>query len=92
MLFTWDTQNLCIVFRQWRVDSTASLLISLIVVVLLGVGYEALRSASRRYETSLTKQVEALPSKYFAPHHALPLCRRVGDACSPILPSREGPC
>ncbi|PTB81441.1 Ctr copper transporter [Trichoderma longibrachiatum ATCC 18648] len=46
MLFTWDTTNLCIVFRQWHVRSTASLIFSLLAVVLLGIGYEALRSVS----------------------------------------------
>lgn len=64
MLFTWDTENLCIVFSQWHIRSTASLLISLVVVVLLGVGYEALRAASRRYELSLTKQIESIPREY----------------------------
>lgn len=65
MLFTWDTENLCIVFRQWRVTSTPSLLFSLIVVILLGVGYEGLRSICRRYELSLDKQIESIPRKLF---------------------------
>ncbi|KAF7542787.1 hypothetical protein G7Z17_g11275 [Cylindrodendrum hubeiense] len=61
MLFTWDTTNLCIVFRQWHVRSTTSLFFSLLAVILLGVGYEALRSVSRRYEDSLVKGVQSLP-------------------------------
>ncbi|EGR44104.1 uncharacterized protein TRIREDRAFT_71029 [Trichoderma reesei QM6a] len=61
MLFTWDTTNLCIVFRQWHVRSTASLIFSLIAVVLLGIGYEALRSVSRRYEASLATRLETVP-------------------------------
>ncbi|PTB65429.1 Ctr copper transporter [Trichoderma citrinoviride] len=61
MLFTWDTTNLCIVFRQWHVRSTASLVFSLIAVVLLGIGYEALRSVSRRYEASLATRLETVP-------------------------------
>ncbi|OTA04678.1 Ctr copper transporter, putative [Trichoderma parareesei] len=61
MLFTWDTTNLCIVFRQWHVRSTASLIFSLIAVVLLGIGYEALRSVSRRYESSLATRLETVP-------------------------------
>ncbi|KAL8829044.1 MAG: hypothetical protein Q9170_006346 [Blastenia crenularia] len=43
MLFTWDTTNLCIIFRQWRVYSTFSLLMSLIGVVILTAGYELKR-------------------------------------------------
>ncbi|KAF6838471.1 ctr copper transporter family protein [Colletotrichum musicola] len=62
MLFTWDTKNLCIVFRQWHVRSTGGLVISLLLVVALAAGYEALRAASRRYEQSVNKRVEALPS------------------------------
>merc|ERR1711988_1604594 len=30
MLFTWDTNNLCIVFSQWRVTGTFSLVISIL--------------------------------------------------------------
>ncbi|PCD19482.1 hypothetical protein FGRA07_05231 [Fusarium graminearum] len=63
MLFTWDTNNLCIVFRQWHVRSTTSLLFSLIAVIILAIGYEALRSVSRRYEQSLDNRVRSVPSK-----------------------------
>ncbi|KAJ6446189.1 Ctr copper transporter [Purpureocillium lavendulum] len=64
MLFTWDTRNLCIVFRQWHIRSTASLVVSLIAVVLLAMGYEALRSLSRAYEASLAKRIAALPRQH----------------------------
>lgn len=64
MLFTWDTTNLCIVFRQWHIRSTASLMFSLIAVVILSIGYEGLRSLSRRYEVAVSKRIEALPSEY----------------------------
>ncbi|KXL46524.1 MAG: hypothetical protein FE78DRAFT_30819 [Acidomyces sp. 'richmondensis'] len=50
MLFTWDTTNLCIVFRRWRITSTWSLLLSILAVMAITVGYEAVRDASRRYE------------------------------------------
>ncbi|KAK1545418.1 ctr copper transporter [Colletotrichum paranaense] len=63
MLFTWDTKNLCIVFRQWHVRSTSGLVISLLLVVALAAGYEALRAASRRYENSVNKRVDSLPTK-----------------------------
>ncbi|ROT36883.1 CTR2 long splice variant [Sodiomyces alkalinus F11] len=64
MLFTWDTNNLCIVFRQWHIRSTSSLLFSLLLVVALTAGYEALRAASRRYETKVNKKVESLPTDH----------------------------
>ncbi|GKT55118.1 CTR copper transporter [Colletotrichum tofieldiae] len=63
MLFTWDTKNLCIVFRQWHVRSTSGLIVSLLLVVALAAGYEALRAASRRYEHSVNKRVDSLPKR-----------------------------
>ncbi|KAL6811247.1 Ctr copper transporter family domain-containing protein [Trichoderma sp. SZMC 28013] len=62
MLFTWDTTNLCIVFRQWHIRSNTSLVLSLIAVVLIGIGYEFLRSVSRRYEASLAARLETVPN------------------------------
>lgn len=50
MLFTWDTTNLCIVFRGWRIDGMGTLIFSLLAIVLLTAGYEAVREISRRYE------------------------------------------
>ncbi|KJZ73655.1 hypothetical protein HIM_06988 [Hirsutella minnesotensis 3608] len=61
MLFTWDTTNLCIVFRQWHIRSTASLIFSLLAVVVLAMLYEALRAVSRRYEASQSRRIAALP-------------------------------
>ncbi|CAL8575412.1 copper transpport protein [Xanthoria parietina] len=63
MLFTWDTTNLCIVFPQWRVSSTITLIISLLGVILLTAGYEFVREMSRRYETSSAEYVNKLPRK-----------------------------
>ncbi|KAG5938765.1 hypothetical protein E4U60_001189 [Claviceps pazoutovae] len=61
MLFTWDTKNLCIVFRQWHVRSTPGLIASLIAVVLLAMGYEALRALSRKYENAVYRRILAMP-------------------------------
>ncbi|KAI0203733.1 Ctr copper transporter family-domain-containing protein [Astrocystis sublimbata] len=56
MLFTWDTTNLCIVFRQWHVTGTASLIFSLLAIVAICAGYEALREGTRRYEVWLSNK------------------------------------
>lgn len=79
MLFTWDTNNLCIVFRQWHIRSTLSLIVSLLLVVAITAGYEALRAASRRYEMKVNKKVDAMPSMLSCPpslvfKHPFPLC------------------
>lgn len=63
MLFTWSTKNLCIVFEQWHIRSTAGLIFSLLAVVAIGAGYEALRESIRRYEYHLNKKNEAVPRK-----------------------------
>jgi len=62
MLFTWDTTDLCIVFRSWHVSNTFTLLLYLILVVLLCAGYEAVRELSRRYEATVVRRVEASPN------------------------------
>ncbi|KAK0119065.1 hypothetical protein ONS95_007928 [Cadophora gregata] len=61
MLFTWDTTNLCIVFKWWHIQTTPGLLFSLLAVVALTAAYEAIRSASRRYEQHVNKKAEAAP-------------------------------
>ncbi|KAJ6262517.1 hypothetical protein Dda_3327 [Drechslerella dactyloides] len=75
MLFTWDTNNLCIIFRTWHVRGPISLIFSLLAIVALTAGYEFVREVSRRYEAKLdTKRgISAL------------------DESSSLLPGREGP-
>lgn len=63
MLFTWNTTNLCIIFRGWHVYSTFSLVISLLCVAILTAGYELVREMSRRYEVSSAELLNKAPSK-----------------------------
>lgn len=65
MLFTWNTKDLCIVFEWWRVSSTLSLIVSLITVIAVVAGYEALREGIRRYEAWVNKRAETAPRKYY---------------------------
>jgi hypothetical protein len=67
MLFTWDTDNLCIIFRWWHIQGPISLVFSLLGVVAVTALYEALRAASRRYEVFVAKQTEEVPRKYRVP-------------------------
>lgn len=64
MLFTWDTTNLCIIFSSWHIRSTAGLLFSLLAVVLIGMGYEALRAGTRRYEVVMRRRMDTIPSEF----------------------------
>jgi len=62
MLFTWNTKNLCLIFKWWHIRSTAGLVFSLLAVVALTAAYEALRSLSRRYERAVNRKVEGTPT------------------------------
>lgn len=62
MLFTWDTTNLCIIFRGWHIRSTAGLIFSLLAIILLTAGYEALRKGCREYEKRIEKKQDAMPN------------------------------
>ena len=64
MLFTWDTNNLCIVFRSWRITGLWSLIWSLAAVAALTAGYEAVRELSRKYEAKQAALIESMPSKF----------------------------
>ncbi|KAK0731250.1 Ctr copper transporter family-domain-containing protein [Lasiosphaeris hirsuta] len=70
MLFTWDYRNICVVFRQWQITSELSLFFSLLGIVALVAGYEALREGIRRYEAAATKRAESVPRKCDPPEHA----------------------
>jgi len=63
MLFTWNTKNLCIIFRWWHIQTTPGLILSLLAVVALTALYEALRSASRRYENWVEKKTDEVPRR-----------------------------
>lgn len=52
MIFTWDYNNMCIIFDWWHVRSTAHLLISLLAIIALTAGYEAVRAAAASYDAA----------------------------------------
>ena len=58
MLFTWSTKDLCIVFHGWHITNTASLVFSVLAIVALTAGYEAVREISRRYDSHARNLLE----------------------------------
>lgn len=62
MLFNWDVQHVCIIFKWWHIRGPLSLIISLLAIVVLGAAYEALREATRRYESRVSKHIETAPT------------------------------
>ncbi|KAJ1964523.1 copper transpport protein [Dipsacomyces acuminosporus] len=53
MAFNWDTENVCVLFDFWRINSNASLFFSCLAVFLLGYLYEAARTRVRTWEKSI---------------------------------------
>lgn len=88
MLFTWDTTNLCIVFPSWRVTGTFSLIWSLIAVVALTAGYEAIREVSRRYEERVAENVKSATRKF---DPVVPFRRSGVRVCNALLTRRLKP-
>jgi copper transporter 1 len=62
MLFTWDTTDLCIVFKGWHISGPGTLFLSLLAIVLMTAGYEAVREASRRYDAHARQASEGRTS------------------------------
>lgn len=56
MIFTWDWRNTCIVFLWWHVQTFPGFLASNIAIILMSMGYEALKyqiavSAAKRHDS-----------------------------------------
>ncbi|KAK9311875.1 Ctr copper transporter family-domain-containing protein [Lipomyces starkeyi] len=44
MVFTWDPTDVCVVFQWWHIRGPSTFIASLVGIVLLGAGYEYLRT------------------------------------------------
>ncbi|KAJ1662643.1 copper transpport protein [Coemansia sp. RSA 1646] len=51
MSLNWSTENVCVLFDFWRVNSTTSLVFTCAAVFMLGYFYECLRAKLRSWET-----------------------------------------
>jgi len=74
MVFTWDYQNMCVVFPFWRITSRTSFVWSFVAVILLGFFYEGLRSTAAR----LSQSYRAPPSNGSTDERSLLLRQRKG--------------
>lgn len=78
---------MCIIFPEWRVQGTGSLIASLFAIILLCAGYEAVRSFTRLYEATHTQRLKAFSSSVLvgkstptpifiiSPSHFVPPCQ-----------------
>ncbi|KAJ2410567.1 copper transpport protein [Coemansia sp. RSA 2530] len=53
MALNWSTENVCVLFDFWRVNSSTSLVLTCAAVFLLGYLYELARTRVRGWEKSL---------------------------------------
>lgn len=54
-----------IVFRSWRVTGLGSLIFSLLAVIALSAGYEAIKEAARRYELRTASTTDPSSSRKY---------------------------
>lgn len=52
MIFTWDWENTCIIYKWWHVKSLSDFVLSFIAIVILGMGYEFTKFWFTRWEKS----------------------------------------
>lgn len=50
MIFTWDWNNTCIVFKWWHVRTFTGFVLTFIAIVFLGMGYEFAKYWFTRWE------------------------------------------
>ncbi|CAL1204409.1 unnamed protein product [Candida parapsilosis] len=50
MLFTWDWNNSCIVFKWWHVKTFYGFIISMVAITLLSSGYELVKGMVTNWE------------------------------------------
>ncbi|KAJ1893012.1 copper transpport protein, partial [Kickxella alabastrina] len=67
MSFNWSTENVCVLFDFWRINSTTSLAVSFALVFVLGYLYELARTRVRRWEQSMAPTGSILSSSPDAP-------------------------
>ncbi|KAG0197125.1 hypothetical protein BGX28_009367 [Mortierella sp. GBA30] len=87
MLFNWSTENLCVVFESWKINSPLGLIASCIVIIAISASYELLRAQSRQYEERLLegarKRHSAEPS-----NHAVGGSGGIAEDETPLLSPR----
>lgn len=60
MLFTWKTQNLCVVFQWWHVRTQFDFVLTFLAVVLLGVGYEYVKNLASKFNDATCPNRQSL--------------------------------
>ncbi|CAH02991.1 Ctr2 [Kluyveromyces lactis] len=54
MTFNWNTENVCVVFKSWSINSHSQLLFSCLAIFLLSYGYEYLKHHIRLVNQNLS--------------------------------------
>ncbi|KAK8114422.1 Ctr copper transporter family-domain-containing protein [Apiospora kogelbergensis] len=61
MLFTWDTTDLCILWKGWHIRGPVSLVFSLLAIVLFCASFEWFRITIREKDADGTRLAETVP-------------------------------
>ncbi|KAF9355519.1 hypothetical protein BGX26_006453 [Mortierella sp. AD094] len=88
MLFNWDTENLCVVFESWKINSPAALVFSCLIIIGLAASYELLRAQSRKYEERL---IGGAKKRHGGESSSHAVGGNIAEDETPLLPSRSGP-
>lgn len=67
MLFTWDTTDLCILWKGWHIRGPVSLVFSLLAIVLFCASFEWFRITIREKDADGTRLAETVPSEFSLP-------------------------
>ena len=62
MLFTWDWNNSCVVFKWWHVKTFTGFMISMVVILLLSAGYEFTKAWVTTWERNTVATLTASSS------------------------------
>ncbi|KAG0301345.1 hypothetical protein BGZ98_008440, partial [Dissophora globulifera] len=86
MLFNWDTQNLCVVFESWKINTPSALIFSCLVIIGLAASYELLRAQSHRFEERL---LEGARKRDIGESQVHAVGSNISEDETPLLPSRS---
>ncbi|KAF9915078.1 hypothetical protein BX616_006951 [Lobosporangium transversale] len=89
MLFNWDTENLCVVFESWKINTPLGLIFSCLIVIGLAASYELLRAQSRLYEERLREGARKRHGGESTSTHAHVGSDISHDDEEPLLPTRN---
>ncbi|KAI9292391.1 Ctr copper transporter [Neoconidiobolus thromboides FSU 785] len=60
MTINADVENICVLFDFWRINGALSMVLSCLIIFILGIGYEYLRSLSQNWQERIERSYRVL--------------------------------